>query len=154
MSSQSRRNRNTRGGTRAAGASGKGRWVKGGGAAVLVLVLALVATSRNDAGRHPTPRAGMDHAAHVLPAARYEALPRVASTYELVAAIPMVVDGIYCYCRCTEHSGHYSLLDCFASDHAAGCDICLSEAAIAYRMSEDGEGLQPIRAEIDRRFGG
>ncbi|MBT8461564.1 MAG: PCYCGC domain-containing protein, partial [Gemmatimonadetes bacterium] len=55
-------------------------------------------------------------------------------------------------CECAEHSGHYSLLDCFASDHGARCDICLSEATIAYQMTMAGESLDAVRKEIDSQF--
>ena len=63
------------------------------------------------------------------------------------------LDGVYCYCDCAQHSGHYSLLDCFVSDHAARCDICMSEAVIAYRMSMNGATLNAIRAEVDKTYG-
>ena len=45
------------------------------------------------------------------------------------------------------------MLDCFASDHAAACDVCMREAEIAREMVDRGEPLQSIRAEIDRLYG-
>jgi hypothetical protein len=128
-------------------------WVKVAAVATFLVVLSVAATHDRGGGRHPVPRTGMDHSAHVVPAARFEAYPRVAAVYEMVAAVPSIVDGIFCYCNCSDHSGHYSLLDCFASDHAARCDVCLSEATMAYQMSRDGKDLKAIRAEIDSRFG-
>ena len=71
----------------------------------------------------------------------------------MTAAVPHVIDGLYCYCHCSEHSSHYSLLECFQTDHAARCDICMSEATIAYEMSQDGASLSDIRDEADRTFG-
>jgi hypothetical protein len=129
-------------------------WYKlgGGVAAVLALLLVYVGTTGGADGHHPMPRPEVAHASHVLAAERYEAYPRIEQVYSLVAAVPMIVDGIYCYCRCVEHSGHYSLLDCFASDHAAGCDVCLSEAAMAHQMTQDGNDLKAIRAAIDARY--
>lgn len=123
-------------------------WI--GGLAVL-LGLLILPTLSFGAGHHPEPREhiGHDHVAH---AARYAAYPRVAQIYERVAETPHVVDGIYCYCDCSEHSGHYSLLDCFHDDHAARCDICLSEGDMAYRMHHEGKSLDEIRTAIDRLY--
>lgn len=120
-------------------------------AGALALVLVLV-TSRSAGASHPQPRE-MAHAGHVVPHEHYQTHPRVAEVYEQAAAIPGVLDGIYCYCACSEHSGHYSLLDCFASDHGARCDVCLSEASIAFQMSEGGAPLKQIRARIDDLYG-
>lgn len=126
-------------------------WYKVGGAAAFLVILSFAAANRGAGADHPDPR-DMDHAGHVVPSARYEAYPRVAQVYEMVAAVPRLVDGVYCYCQCSEHSGHYSLLDCFADDHAARCDVCLSEATMTYQMSQDGYDLKAIRSEIDGRF--
>ncbi|HKJ01506.1 MAG TPA: CYCXC family (seleno)protein [Longimicrobiales bacterium] len=101
---------------------------------------------------HPAPRTATAQP-QVVPSTRFSQWPRVAQTYQLAAATPMILDGLYCYCRCSEHSGHYSLLDCFASDHAARCDVCMSEAVIGYQMSRNGASLDAIRAEVDRTYG-
>ncbi len=133
------------GATRRQGKSGrKALWAAGAVAVVAVGVLA----TRNAGAAHPEPRQ-MDHAGHVVHHAQYRAQPRVAEIYRQAAAVPAVLDGIYCYCACSRHSGHHSLLDCFASDHAARCDICLSEAALAHRMTRDGKSLREIRDAID-----
>ena len=121
-------------------------------AVVLVLVGMGVYNHRAKSHDHPPPRSEMNHAAHLMSADKYGEYPRVARTYRMVAAAPQVIDGIFCYCMCSEHSGHYSLLDCFFSDHAARCDICLSEATTAFQMSGDGHDLKAIRAEIDERY--
>lgn len=104
------------------------------------------------AAEHPQPRAGVTAAA-VQPPARYAGVPAIAEVYAEVARIPEVVDGIYCYCNCAEHSGHYSLLTCFEDDHGAGCDVCLEQAHLAYTMTGEGKSLEEIRAAIDQRFG-
>lgn len=121
---------------------------------VAALVTVSVAVSRGDAGsgHHPTPRAASAQPP-VVPSTQFAQYPRVAETYEMAAATPMILDGLYCYCRCSEHSGHHSLLDCFASDHAARCDVCMSEAVIAHQMSRNGASLEAIRAEVDRTYG-
>lgn len=104
------------------------------------------------AGEHPTPRAEVS-AAGVQPPERYAADPRIAQVYAEVAQIAGVVDGIYCYCDCSRHSGHYSLLTCFESDHGAGCGTCLDQAHLAYRMTREGATLDGIRGAVDQQFG-
>lgn len=144
-----------RGGRKGGKGSGKGGstsrllWI--GGGLLLMALLVLPAMNLGASGHHPEPREHIDHT-HVAPAERYVAYPRVAAIYDQVAEIPHVVDGIYCFCACSEHSGHHSLLDCFHDDHAAHCDVCLSEAAMAHRMHEDGSTLDEIRTAIDRVY--
>lgn len=149
MSASTRRKRRAR--AAAAQRKQRARIILGSGAAGLAAVFALSAL-QEDTSRHPTPRPE-SHAGHVVPAARYEGNPRVAQTYQMAAAAPQIIDGLYCYCHCAEHSGHYSLLDCFKSDHAARCDVCMSEAAIGYQMAANGSSLDAIRKEIDRTYG-
>jgi hypothetical protein len=48
--------------------------------------------------------------------------------------------------------GHESLLTCYESEHAASCDICLGEAAIAAELHGRGASLEEIRRAIDARF--
>ena len=103
-------------------------------------------------GHHPAPRAGVG-ADKVVDAARYEDHPRIASVYRAAAENPQLLDGLYCYCRCDEHAGHYSLLECYSSDHAAQCDVCLSEAEMAFKADRDGVGLDVIRTAIDQVYG-
>lgn len=105
-----------------------------------------------DIGPHPQPRADA-HAAQVVPAERYASYNRAEDAYTKAAAIPEVLDGLYCYCLCSQHSGHYSLLDCFLGDHGAACDICMNEAALAYSMVQQGASLEEIRGEIDQLYG-
>ena len=101
---------------------------------------------------HPEPRS-MEHTGHVVAAERYASAPGIEQAYRAAAEIPDVLDGIYCYCLCAEHSGHYSLLDCFASDHAAACDVCLSEAAIAHQGTQKAMTLRQVREAIDELYG-
>lgn len=121
----------------------------------LILVAAvgfLIYAARPAGGsHHPTPRPGIT-AAKVVPAVRYASDPRIEKVYREAAVVPAELDGIYCYCRCIENMGHRSLLTCFESDHAAGCDICLSEADMAYRMTKQGRSLDQIRQAIDQTF--
>lgn len=120
---------------------------------VLLAVLALVviwrfAVPADALAHHPDPRADIT-AASVVDAARYAAAPDVAATYAAAAEIPQILDGLYCHCDCSQHSGHRSLLTCFESDHGAACDICLAEARIAYQMHQQGQTLDEIRSAVD-----
>ncbi len=131
----------------------KRAWIVAGlSVAALLVVSAVVSRGNRPHSHHPTPRLASEQS-QVVPSAHYAEYPRVAQAYEMAAAVPGILDGLYCYCSCGEHSGHHSLLDCFASDHGARCDVCMSEAAIAYRMSQDGASLDAIRAEVDRTYG-
>ena len=130
----------------------RGMWIMVGCIAAGLLGVSIMANLSRSGSPHPTPRAAVDQP-DVISAARYADFPRVVRAYELAAAVPMILDGLYCHCHCSEHSDHYSLLDCFASDHAARCDVCMSEAVIGHDMSRDGASLDEIRAQIDRTYG-
>jgi hypothetical protein len=102
---------------------------------------------------HPEPRPGITGAT-VIPASRYVQYARVSAVYAQAREIAPTLDGLYCHCDCSKHSGHRSLLTCFESDHGAACDICLSEASIAYTMLQNGRTLDEIRTAIDEMYGG
>lgn len=154
MEKRRRKSKGTRrGGPWAAEARRRQRaWIIVGSVAAGLMVVSVLATARQAGAAHPEPRAE-EHRSHVVSPGRYAQYPRVARTYQMAAAVPEVLDGLYCYCHCSDHSGHYSLLDCFASDHAARCDVCMSEATIAYEMHNNGASLKKIRTEIDRTYG-
>lgn len=139
--------------TKKKSAGGPPVWIYG-----LLGVLLLVAGYRLMAGgngsltAHPAPRDGIT-AEKVMSAGAFTEQPDVARVYAMAEQIPEVLDGLYCHCDCSEHSGHYSLLTCYESDHGAHCDICLGEAALAYRMVQEGKTLEQIRAAIDAQFG-
>jgi len=101
---------------------------------------------------HPDPRPGVTGET-VVPSARYANYPRVEAAYMQAAEIAAVLDGLYCYCDCARHSGHRSLLTCFESDHAAACDVCMSEASVAHKMTMDGRSLDEVREAIDGFYG-
>ena len=154
MSRAARRRQQRGGGPASRPGRGQRRpwWILGISVGAAFLVLGIASQAGSAADHHPMPRAP-ELAADVVDASRYADYPRVAEVYEMSAAVPHVLDGLYCYCHCSEHSGHYSLLDCFSDDHGARCDVCMSEAVIAYRMTADGAGLDEIRAEVDRKYG-
>ena len=149
-----RRARNTESGGREGG-SGNSRhpaWILAASVAAAFLVLGVISQVGSTDSHHPSPRI-VEMASDVVPAARYASQPRAREVYVMAAAVPHVLDGLYCYCRCRDHSGHYSLLDCFASDHAAGCDVCMGEAEIAHQMTMRGESMEAIRAAVDETYG-
>ncbi len=125
---------------------------------LMLLVLAILTVGYTTfaptarASTHPEPR---EHttAETLQPPARYASNPLVAQVYAEVAEIPQIVDGLYCNCRCAEHSGHYSLFSCFESDHGARCDVCLGSAHLAYTLAKQGASLDEIRTAIDTQFG-
>jgi hypothetical protein len=73
--------------------------------------------------------------------------PLIKTAYATARKIPRVLAQQPCYCGCSE-SGHRSLLDCYRSVHAAGCDICIKEAILADRMDEQGTTAGDIRNAI------
>ena len=127
--------------------SGRASWIL----VAVAVAGGLLLASRKSEAAHPTPR-DMDHADHIMDSREFRGYERVQEVYRMAAAVPNVLDGIYCYCACSEHSGHYSLHDCFSSAHGARCDICMSEAALAYRMTRDGASLDEVREAIDALY--
>ncbi len=55
----------------------------------------------------------------LVPASYYRSQPLVARAYRIAAQMPEVLAQQPCYCYC-DRLGHGSLLECYASDHAAG----------------------------------
>jgi len=106
--SRAARRREGRGGGRGRG-PGVNRaplWIMSGSVLAALLVLGVATQRGREAGsHHPMPRVDA-HAAHVMPAARYEQSPYVQEVYTMAAEIPAVLDGIYCYCFCNQTFGH------------------------------------------------
>ena len=122
------------------------------GAAAIVLVAVLFSARPAAGGTHPDPRPGIT-AEHVRPESFVPRTPGAAEAYAAARAAAGTLDGVYCHCDCSKHSGHRSLLTCFESEHGAYCDICMGEAMMAAQMASRGTSLQEIRAAIDARFG-
>jgi len=131
--------------------SGKTPWLVAGAAAVALVAVLMVARPAA-AGAHPDPRPGIT-AERVLTDAAIPHTPGAAEAYVAARAAAGTLDGVYCHCDCSKHSGHRSLLTCFESEHGAYCDICMGEAMMAAQMASRGTSLQEIRAAIDARFG-
>jgi len=71
----------------------------------------------------------------------------VREAYQTAKEIPgdLVQQPCYCYCQ---RKGHRSLLDCFRTDHAVSCKICIKESLLARQMHRQGKTPQEIRAAI------
>jgi hypothetical protein len=112
------------------------------------------------------PRPHDGHAPHIVPSGRSDAshvlVPasfsdrRQQQAYTAARAIPAVLNQLYCWCHCRESTifHHRSLLQCFESDHASQCSICMGEATLAYDMVKRGvTDVRQIQDAIDGRFG-
>jgi hypothetical protein len=69
--------------------------------------------------------------------------------YHVAEEMPGVLSQQPCFCECRS-SGHRSLLFCYTSGHAAGCDICIRETYFAERMTNEGKTPSEIRDAIIR----
>ncbi len=76
--------------------------------------------------------------------------PVVQNAYAIAAKIKKTLYQQPCYCHCDRSQGHGSLLDCFASKHGAGCNICINEDFYSYEQSRKGKTAAQIRAGIIR----
>lgn len=95
---------------------------------------------------------GRSDASRVLPAATFSDA-RVRNAYRLAAEMPETLNQLYCWCGCIER-GMRSNLECFETDHAAHCDVCMAGAEVADEMRRRGIS-DPIRIQqvLDARFG-
>lgn len=74
----------------------------------------------------------------------------VREAYQVAKEIPDVLAQQPCYCYC-QRKGHRGLLDCFRTDHAASCDICIRETLLAGEMHRQGKSAEEIRSTIMER---
>lgn len=79
---------------------------------------------------------------------------RVRKAYEAARQYAHVLENVYCYCRCKENIGHRALIECFESDHASHCDVCMVEAEMAARLTAEGKTPQEIQKLIDAVYAG
>ena len=71
----------------------------------------------------------------------------IRDAYRVAKEIPEVLAQQPCYCYC-ERKGHRGLLDCFRTEHAASCNICIKEALLASEMHRQGKSAEEIRSAI------
>lgn len=87
----------------------------------------------------------------VLDPMRYKMQKQMIS-YGVAGKIPQVLDQIYCFCGCSHSIGHKSLLSCFTDDHAANCGICMDQALLADKMTNNGGSIIEIVDAMDAQF--
>jgi hypothetical protein len=109
------------------------------------------ANSPQPAADEPVPAYHARAPQGVLPATMSPELfpdPVVQNAYAIAAKIKKTLYQQPCYCHCDRSQGHGSLLDCFASQHGAGCNICINEDFYSYEQSRKGKTAAQIRAGI------
>src|SRR5213596_1544443 len=74
--------------------------------------------------------------------------PLVQNAYAVAAKIKKTLYQQPCYCHCDRSKGHGSLLDCYVSIHAAGCEICMRETFYAYEQLKKDKTAAEIRDGI------
>jgi uncharacterized protein with PCYCGC motif len=85
-----------------------------------------------------------------LPPSHFADRPVVVTAYTIAQKIPKVLVQQPCYCGCDKHFGHHSLLDCYTSEHTAGCGICVKETFLTWEMTRQHKTPAQIRAAIMR----
>lgn len=65
---------------------------------------------------------------------------------------PDLLAQLDCYCGCEQHLGHKNLLECFRTNHGAGCATCVGEAVSAGELADGGMPVQQIRDALRQRY--
>lgn len=120
-----------------------------GGAAVAVVV----------SGGDDDPAGG--HAMGVAPPVELATLSEdVAALYRFAEGHQAELAGVPCFCGCEEFLAHDSLYDCFVradgagyDSHAAGCGVCLGEAAVVSDLLAAGTPAGEVTHRIIEQFG-
>lgn len=71
--------------------------------------------------------------------------------YQVAASLPATLAQLPCYCPC-DRVGHKSLLDCYADEHGAYCDICQDSALWADKRMRQNATVTTIRQELASRY--
>jgi hypothetical protein len=77
--------------------------------------------------------------------------PAAQAAYVVARQKPKLLAQLPCFCYCDKF-GHTSLHDCYVSDHAENCDICLKEALQADQLDKQGMPGNQIRDVIVAQF--
>jgi len=132
-------------------------YATGGALALLAGGLLLAAVPSNHVPRvepqaeEPVPAFHAQAPKDALPATMSPALftdVLVQNAYKLAARIKRTLYQEPCYCHCDQSQGHGSLLDCYVSRHASGCDICTREAFYTYEQLGRHKTAAQIREAI------
>jgi hypothetical protein len=74
------------------------------------------------------------------------------AAYEIAQKHPELLAQLDCYCGCEQHEGHKNLLDCFRTNHGAGCDTCTGEAVTAGKLADGGMPIEQIREALRTQY--
>ena len=85
----------------------------------------------------------------LVPVSYFRGYPLAARAYRIAEESPGVLAQQPCLCHC-EKSGHRSLLDCYASEHASNCLICIKETLLTEQMTKQGKTAAEIREAVIR----
>src|SRR5688572_3930085 len=77
--------------------------------------------------------------------------PAAQSSYVVAQSKPRLLAQLPCFCYC-DRFGHGSLHDCFVTNHAETCDICMKEALHADEMDRQGMSPTAIREAIVAQY--
>jgi hypothetical protein len=115
----------------------------------LAAAAALAATKPavKDAGKPAAACSGCrEKGTPIEPAKLADADAAARPAYAAASKYPETIDKIHCYCGCEESPNlhHASLLTCFTTLHATGCEICRGEAEMAGKMKGEGSSDDEI----------
>jgi hypothetical protein len=77
--------------------------------------------------------------------------PEARAAYTIVQNKPKLIAQLPCFCYC-ERWGHGSLHDCFVTEHAVTCDVCMNEAIQADKLDQQGVSAAEIRETIVAQY--
>jgi hypothetical protein len=124
-----------------------------------IVLIGCTADSNRDAAESPQSAPATSAAADAIASNKVLdplgfADQRVRVAYDAAKNYAHVLEEIYCYCRCKENIGHRALVECFETDHASHCDVCMNEAVIAAKMTKEGKTPKEIQKAIDALYAG
>jgi len=110
--------------------------------------------AKEAAGAAPKPAACAgcrEKGTPIDPASLSEADAASRPAYAAASKYPETIDKIHCYCGCEESPNlhHASLLTCFTTLHATGCEICRGEAELAGKMKGEGSADDDIKKVVE-----
>jgi hypothetical protein len=76
----------------------------------------------------------------------------VRQAYLVAQNHPELLAQLDCYCGCEQHEGHKNLLDCFRTNHGAGCATCTGEAVTAGQLLDNGTPVDQIHELLRQRY--
>ena len=117
---------------------------------VIVVAVAVYAVARSRAGSGSACCPAASGPRVTLDPALFQGDVRQA--YVNAERYPAILVELHCYCGCDREVGHRSLLDCYRDRHATTCPICLGEALLAGRMTDEGKSVDQIREAIRVRY--